>query len=431
MRKHVSTLNRLIVTFYVLCSLLLAIQSTQVASAQTQVKNFRPPISREQFERVCNELNAEDPRLRTVLSTILFDYLAEYAIVTEKAQQQFREAFERHEAFLKANPGEDGYRKADRQDFGTRIISMEWTGESERIESKFIEAVEILLTPDQSLIWNSFLRKTRRDTLLFEIEQNTAERSLYDLVAILADIELPETILIDVLSLRFEYEIALDEVLQLWRDEYVSRFTEIIFLANLRDSLGAQAPRFEDLNDRITRISNRYVELAENVADINELAKDRIASALGAPFNDLFLDRVNEKKYPKMFAPSPVEEVMALVKSDERISIQQRDSTEDIVTQHRRLVRNLRAQYIPQFDRWNTVSKWKSLQREMVKQMEENGEATDPRESHPSVKYVRRRIDLERETCRKLQVILTANSQEPLSPAIHILLTWYSDAMSD
>ena len=146
-------------------------------------------------------------------------------------------------------------------------------------------------------------------------------------------------------------------------------------------------------------------------------AQDRIASTLGETYAGIFLDRVNEKKYPKMFAPSPVEEIMILVKNDERISIEQRESTENIVAQHRRLVRNLRAEFIPQFDRWNTVAKWKHLRNEMEKQMEEYGEAINPRQSHPSVKYLKRRIDLERETCRKLQLVLTSNSQESLSPA--------------
>ena len=265
---------------------------------------------------IFQEVLALDASQRVIVEALFEDYQDSFAAGLQGMREEFRELTQELQT-------------GDLQ----RIMKLifvpfeKWGREKEQLRALFMENVKILLTEDQLAQWPALERQLLRDRMLAK-GQFSGERT--NLLHMVRDLHLEESVLASIQPLLLEYELELDRVLRR-RISVISRARGPFIKALQQDNgkVGVEA-------------IDRQIEASLAVRDTNDHYTELIAAALPTEIGREFLKKTRERGYPRVYRSTTVQRIL-------KAAIEIPDLEADV----RKDVRDLYTAYAGELERTN------------------------------------------------------------------------------
>lgn len=279
---HVRTRPITIVSIFAVCTVtfmmgLITPASAQIGEGTGLAEALRPEFFNRDIVIFVEGLDLDDTQ-RVIVEAMFDDYNDGF----EEAQVAMTRSFEEMQETLQ---------DADK----SSVVRLALQPLHDLISTKtdlrlqLLSGVKTVLTDEQLTIWDSFLRRMRREKTM---SKGRLDGEKIDLFKVIRDIRLPDSILREIQPILDEYEVILDAAL-------IAR--EESFLRNQTALLESISNDQEPVN---TTEAELQVNLRVRIREINDHYRDMIAQTLPGELGGEFLQIALEKAYPEIYRKS-------------------------------------------------------------------------------------------------------------------------------
>lgn len=299
-----------------------------------------------------------------------------------------------------------------------------WHDTRRELQQQFEDDVALILDDRQQTLWTSFTRRLRRQRVLPEMDSFQAQITLVDLLEVLDTLDLSASEYADLQEVAQRYEESLDPMLIGWEHQYDDIVTEMWQLR----------PRVLTGDNKALQAFQRQHEqldgLVSNVKELNKNFVSAMASSMEPDQQSHFLTIVTRRDYPELFRQSPVDLAAQRLGSFDELADDQRGAIYLLYNDYKIQRNALRQQMISALERFSShkqIDRRAARLRDLHRNENDLDDALQQiARDHPSIPYLRRLRNLERQTCAAIRRMFSPEEFNELPSEVRLSLSWWS-----